>query len=100
MTLPDPATLSGSITDDGLPNPPGTVTATWSTVSGPGTVTFANAAAPATTATFSASGSYVLRLTGNDGSLQTSDALLFPFSASVLSLVVFAEENAVSVAEK
>ncbi|MGY1810948.1 PKD domain-containing protein [Blastococcus sp. SYSU D00669] len=73
ITLPAAATLTGSITDDGLPNPPGTTTATWSKVSGPGTVTFGNAGAPSTTATFSAGGSYVLRLTANDSLLQASD---------------------------
>jgi hypothetical protein len=67
------ATLAGTVTDDGLPNPPGKVTITWSKVSGPGTVTFANAKLAATTATFSKTGSYVLRLTGNDGTLSASD---------------------------
>ena len=69
VTRPDAASLSGSVTDDGLPNPPGAVTAAWTKVSGPGTVTFGNATAPSTTATFGAAGSYVLRLTGNDGQL-------------------------------
>ena len=73
VTLPAAATLNGSVTDDGLPNPPGTATATWSQVSGPGTVTFGNPNAPSTTASFSAAGSYVLRLTGNDSVLQSSD---------------------------
>lgn len=36
---------------------------TWSFVSGPGTATFANAASPRTSVVFSATGSYVLRLT-------------------------------------
>ncbi len=44
-------------------------------VSGPGTVAFGNATSPATTATFSADGTYVLRLTASDGSLQTSDQM-------------------------
>ena len=43
------------------------LTTTWSKQSGPGTVTFADAAQPTTTATFSAAGSYVLRLTASDG---------------------------------
>jgi len=76
VTLPAAASLNGTVTDDGLPNPPGTVTTTWTKVSGPGTVTFANGAAKVTTATFSASGSYTLRLTANDGSLGTSDDLV------------------------
>ena len=37
------ASLDGTVSDDGLPNPPGTVTTTWSLVSGPGTVNFADA---------------------------------------------------------
>jgi hypothetical protein len=73
VTLPGSASLAGSVSDDGLPNPPGAVTAAWSMVSGPGTVSFADAAAAATTATFSAAGDYVLRLTGDDGALQTAD---------------------------
>ena len=70
---PAAATLDGTVTDDGLPNPPGAVTTTWTRTSGPGTVTFANAAAVDTTATFSQAGTYVLRLTANDGALTASD---------------------------
>ena len=69
ITLPNDATLDGTVTDDGLPNPPGSVTVTWTKQSGPGTVTFGNANAVDTTADFSSSGMYVLRLTANDGSL-------------------------------
>jgi hypothetical protein len=75
ITLPSVANLSGVVGDDGLPNPPGAVSTTWTKVSGPGTVTFANAASIATTASFSKAGSYVLRLTANDGALQSSDEL-------------------------
>src|SRR5204862_1920 len=39
--LPATAALSGTVTDDGLP-PGASLTLQWSTVSGPGTVTFAN----------------------------------------------------------
>ena len=70
------ATLSGSATDDGLPNPPGALTYTWSKVSGPGAVTFANASAASTTVTFSIGGTYTLRLTASDGSLSGSDAVV------------------------
>ena len=73
ITLPAQATLDGTVTDDGLPNPPATVTTTWSKFSGPGTVTFGNASAVDTTATFSASGEYVLRLTADDSAKTTSD---------------------------
>jgi hypothetical protein len=82
VTLPAAANLSGTATDDGLPNPPGALTTTWSTVSGPGTVTFGNAGAASTTATFSAAGSYVLRLTANDGALTASDDVAVTVSAA------------------
>src|SRR5205823_4721910 len=76
ITLPSAATLSGSATDDGLPNPPAALTYTWSTVSGPGTVTFADPAAPATTATFSVDGTYTLSLSASDSALAGSDSLV------------------------
>jgi hypothetical protein len=82
VTLPATANLAGTATDDGLPNPPGAVTTTWSVVSGPGTVTFGNASATATTATFSAAGSYVLRLTANDGALAASDDIAVTVNAA------------------
>ncbi|HLG15061.1 MAG TPA: PKD domain-containing protein, partial [Blastocatellia bacterium] len=72
ITLPASATLNGTVTDDGLP-PGSTLTIAWSTVSGPGTVTFADASAAQTTATFSIAGTYVLRLTASDSALSASD---------------------------
>jgi hypothetical protein len=65
--------LKGKVKDDKLPRPPGKVTSTWTEVSGPGTVTFAKASSASTTAKFSAAGTYVLRLTADDGELQTTD---------------------------
>src|SRR5207245_9080593 len=60
VILPNSATLSGTASDDGLPNPPGTVTTTWSKFSGPGTVTYGDDSPPSTTASFSAAGTYGL----------------------------------------
>ena len=48
LVLPNDAVLDGTVSDDGLPNPPGAVTTTWTQVSGPGTVTFGNASAIST----------------------------------------------------
>jgi subtilisin family serine protease len=62
--------LEGAVSSNSTP--PGAVTATWSKVSGPGTVTFGNAAAANTTAMFSAAGAYVLRITANEGGIQTT----------------------------
>ena len=50
-------------------------TATWSKASGPGTVEFADAGAPVTTATFSQAGDYVLKLTAGEGQLRASSEL-------------------------
>jgi hypothetical protein len=74
VTLPAAATLSGTASDDGLPAPPA-LTVAWSRTSGPGTVTFANPATASTTATFSAAGVYVLRLTASDGALTAFDEM-------------------------
>ena len=48
---------------------------TWSKVSGPGTVTFADARAAATTATFSAPGDYVLQVTADNGETKASSTV-------------------------
>ena len=53
----------------------------WSKISGPGTVTFGNAALAATTATFSAAGNYALRLSGSNALAQTSRDLAVNVSA-------------------
>lgn len=66
------ATLAGSVSDDGLPTG-SAVTSVWSKISGPGSVTFGNAASPTTGASFSAYGTYVLRLSVSDGQLSGSD---------------------------
>jgi hypothetical protein len=83
ITLPASATLSGSATDDGLPDPPGAMTTTWSMVSGPGTVTFADPHALATTATFTAFGTYVLMLTAYDGENTVTDTLSISVGSAV-----------------
>ncbi len=72
-------TLNGSATDDGLPS--GVLLAQWSLVSGPGNVNFGNVNSAQTTATFSAAGTYVLRLTASDGSLSSSDEVTVVVSA-------------------
>ena len=74
ITLPGTATLNASVTDDGLPSGGG-ITLTWSKVSGPGSVTFANPSAASTTAAFSEPGTYVLRATADDGHLSGTGEL-------------------------
>ena len=67
------AFFSANVSDDGLPEYPGRLTLNWSKVSGPGNVTFSSRTKPRTMVTFSAAGTYVLRLTADDGDRQTSD---------------------------
>jgi len=66
---------------DGLPDPPGTLTTTWSLVSGTGVVTFTDAYTVDTTASFSAADTYVLRLTADDGELTASDEVTVTVNA-------------------
>jgi hypothetical protein len=62
IILPAKAVLSGTATDDGLPNPPGHLTYHWSKLSGPRDVIFADSSSAMTTATFSQPNQYVLIL--------------------------------------
>jgi subtilisin family serine protease/glucose/arabinose dehydrogenase len=100
LTLPATAALDGSVSDDGLPSPPGAVSVAWTQVSGPGSVTFGDAGQVDTTASFSAAGTYVLRLTGNDGGLTASDELtvtvLPPNAAPSVATAASASPNPVS----
>ncbi len=68
--------LQGSVSDDGLPIPPGHITTHWTKVSGPGEAAFAQADAASTAVTFSQPGAYVLRLTASDGELTAADDVL------------------------
>jgi len=65
--------LDGTISDDGLPSPPGVTTSIWQKVSGPGSVAFGNTAAVDTSVTFSTNGFYILRLFADDSQSATSD---------------------------
>ncbi len=73
VSMPGGVNLPGAATDDGFPNPPAALTVTWSKVSGPGTVTFSDPSSASTSALFSVSGTYVLRLSANDGDTTSSD---------------------------
>lgn len=81
ITLPSAAILDATVTDDGLPSPP-TLTTTWSQLSGPGPVSFGNANALDTTATFATAGVYTLRLIASDGALSVSDDVIITVNTS------------------
>ncbi|MDX2151370.1 MAG: hypothetical protein SFV54_11605 [Bryobacteraceae bacterium] len=65
LVLPGSLTLSGTVTDDGLPN--NQLSFGWQVVAAPGTVTFGDQNSLATTVSFSNEGFYVLRLSATDG---------------------------------
>ncbi|CAN5559493.1 hypothetical protein BH18VER1_BH18VER1_02450 [soil metagenome] len=73
ITLPYRARLPRSAIDDGLPK--GTLTYNWKQVSGPGSVTFSATSPSTTLASFSAPGTYKLRLTANDTILTGTDTI-------------------------
>jgi hypothetical protein len=73
ITLPASARLNGTVTHAGSPGSSSNMMTGWSKISGPGTVSFADPSAIDTTASFTAGGAYVLRLTASAGALSASD---------------------------
>jgi len=80
--------LRGQATDDG--KPAGSLATTWSKISGPGEVVFADHGAVQTAATFSEPGAYLLGLQATDGTLDSSSFTwinLLPAEDSELGLM-------------
>ena len=85
ITLPTlQVSLDGTVGDDGLPDPPATVTSTWTRESGPVGVVFGDPSAVDTTATFPGPGTYVLRLTADDSELTPFDEVVIAINPAVL----------------
>ena len=82
-------TLLGSRTDDGRPFSPGITTTQWSRLSGPGTITFADSGAAATTAVFTHPGTHLLRLIAHDGQVKTYDDMAATITQDVLNLYTY-----------
>ena len=105
ITLPtNSATLNGTATDDGLPN--GTLTTTWTQVSGPVQAAIASPNQLVTVVSFTQPGSYVFKLTASDSVLTSSANVtitvnqqnLAPFiTISVDSTVITQPANTVHV---
>jgi len=91
--LNTPVSLNATVTDDGQPNPLATIRSTWTKVSGPGDVTFANAATVDTTARFSAVGTYLLRLQASDGQLNANDTVSVVVSPQNLAPAVRSDNS-------
>jgi hypothetical protein len=83
ITLPATANLDGTVTDDGCAS----VSTTWTQEGGPGTVTFGNASAVDTTASFSVDGIYTLRLTAVDDAFTVFDEVQITVNPAPLNTV-------------
>jgi hypothetical protein len=86
VTLAAGANLSGSVSDDGLPNPPASVSVQWTQTGGPGAATFSSPLTPGTAVTFSAEGTYTLRLAADDGALTGADDVVMTVIGSNTSV--------------
>ncbi len=72
ITIPilTPVELSAIVSDDGHPIPPGTVSITWTQISGPFEVSVPNPQAITNTITFDEGGEYVFRIIADDGEVK------------------------------
>ncbi|HEX6812623.1 MAG TPA: hypothetical protein VF384_13435 [Planctomycetota bacterium] len=93
VLITSPASLVGTISDDGLPGP---LAIQWSKLTGPGTATFTAPAAATTDVSFSALGVYTLRLSASDGALTTTDtvAVTVEGSGSVVRSIATGHDDA------
>jgi RHS repeat-associated protein len=85
ITLPSTASLSATVTDDGLPVG-SSVTVNWLEVSGPGSVTFSQQTSATTTASFSQPGTYLLRIVVSDGQLTSLSDVTINVNAAPASI--------------
>ncbi len=74
--------LGASVTDDGAPAP---VTQTWSLVSGPGTANIESPNDTTTGVTFSAPGTYVMRISATDTQFTVSDQITIVVGSSPIA---------------
>ena len=75
VAIADGAVVTATTGDDGVPDPPGAVSVTWSQTGGVGAATFADPTAATTAVTFSQVGVYELTATASDGEWWATDAL-------------------------
>ena len=76
VTIGGGATMSGSGSDDGLPDPPGGLTFSWTQTGGSGVASFAAPTSPVSNVTFSQIGTYTLTLTAFDGEVGDQDTVV------------------------
>lgn len=96
ITLPATATMAGTAVDTNNPILP--LTNIWTKISGAGTVTFNNPNALNAVATFSSAGTYVLRLTSNNGTASAYDEMTVTVGALPSTSFLTFDSNAPLVA--
>jgi hypothetical protein len=75
------AALNGTVTDDGLPNPPAALTLVWTQVSGPA-VTISPDNTAKTTVMVAETGTYEFKLSATDGEFSAEDTVVIYVGAS------------------
>jgi len=73
VQIVNPVNLQGTITDDGLPNPPALVTNVWEFAGGPGLPTIADPTNLTTAVSFTNAGAFIFRLIADDGTAKVFD---------------------------
>ncbi len=69
------ATMAATATDDGNPDPPGSLTTTWTQISGPGTAVFSDSTSGTASVTLPAAGTYGFEWRADDGEKSTIDVV-------------------------
>ena len=95
ITLPALATMAGTATDTNTPSL--TLTNIWTKTSGPGTVVFTDPNSLTTTVSFSAAGTYVLRLTSNNGQNSSFDEMTVTVGTAAATKLVIVQSTPVGV---
>jgi glucose/arabinose dehydrogenase len=92
--------LNGTVSDDGLPN--GVLNTLWSRIRGPGSINFAAANSPSTSATASAIGTSLIKLESSDSVLRSAQNTLItvnpssaPFAVTGFSLINAATDQVI-----
>jgi hypothetical protein len=85
VTLPAPATLAGTASDDAAAGTP--LVPTWTQISGPAAASFSNVHSFGPTVTFSAAGSYHFQLAVSDGILTGRDEMRIEVTDGSVDLV-------------
>ncbi|MDX1952619.1 MAG: lamin tail domain-containing protein [Verrucomicrobiota bacterium] len=88
-SFPHEAILAGSFTDDGLPEPPATVTVQWMQVSGPASAQFITSGVTNARVWIPGIGTYVFRMSASDSSLVAHDEMIITVTRPLAETVFF-----------